>query len=1002
MIPNQTDFQPPAHTFQIPKAVRSEIARPNLIELLERDSDVKVIALVAPAGYGKTTVLAQYARATSLVVAWLTLEADAIDALHVAKGIAFALRRALSSEDAEPPQTLNAIKDEILDLLGNANKNVRIILDHAEHLGVESSTWLERLVNQLPEGHRIITSGYEFSLPGLARLIARGEADIIELKQLAFTVVESTSYLEARGFSGDTEQTHNALEGWPAGIGLISANLVSQIDSDDLIGEVFNALPEMLRSCLPEAAALEIWDETAANSYRIKLPEHWLEAVRKSGLPMTPLGNHQYRPHSVLRKILLKELAKRPERFAILLRQAAVEAEMRGDVVRAISDYRVSGSLPDALRLAQQMVTMYEERFELSMSRQVLEQFKVEQLSVELTASLGWAWAEGGDLEQAEGLLVPLHVLHPDHPWVCYCLSTVRVIQSQIHELIVLVDHGLSLNPIEPWRGRLLRMKGSILLSLEQLEEARRITSLGIDEMERAADLVNLAKNLALFADICLSNDSLDEAEPPLIRAIEIFEYFDIPIRATIAYRQLASVFFKQGKWNESFAAIEKAEAILSREVNKKALSQKMYLYDFKGDLFFYTQTYSSALDSYNKSLRAARSLGHGYCEAMALFQIYDAHVNNNELQQAHEALEAANRIPHKQGPQVEPAHLFFNGLASFRNGMFAQANELFNRYLKFASTPLRKFRTRLYLAEIARIQGMLTKDMFETILANAQGIVLENIIRVDQRELASLYREFSQQGWYLGGNQAIENLAIGTNFTDKKAILEIQTFGKGSAKVNGVSIKFPFSKTIEILIWLAMNGPASREFVVDAVWDGSREQKDAEYARVSLRKLRVALSEINNDGFNPLPYFEGQYRLSSEFQIRLDCTRFESLALSQNTNDLKEALALMTQPFLYGVNSEWVEAYRTKLNEQALLTALKLGKLIAVTEPRQKIAAYRRAIEIDPLCEDAHIALIETHQKAGEDLAAKIAYRNYAQMLMDEFGFEPDPDIQKRLNILK
>jgi LuxR family transcriptional regulator, maltose regulon positive regulatory protein len=71
--------QPFPRTRAIPKELTTEIARPRLLVLLEQAKDLKLIALIAPTGYGKTTLLAQYARGLSRRVLWLDLLEDAAD-----------------------------------------------------------------------------------------------------------------------------------------------------------------------------------------------------------------------------------------------------------------------------------------------------------------------------------------------------------------------------------------------------------------------------------------------------------------------------------------------------------------------------------------------------------------------------------------------------------------------------------------------------------------------------------------------------------------------------------------------------------------------------------------------------------------------------------------------------------------------------------------------------------------------------------------------------------
>lgn len=998
-LQNRISFQPNSHAFQIPRAVRFEIARPHLIEFIERESESKLIALVAPAGYGKTTILAQYARATSYQVMWLTLGSEAADITFLAKNVQVALHNSQNLKIINNPEiyeSIASITDKIQRILGNADKSIRLIFDHVEHLSPESGAWLEHLIRQMPEGHQVIISGYEFSLPRLANMISRGEASVIELKQLTFTLDETAAYLEARGFDGSVEQAYKALEGWPAGVGLIAANLVTQALPDDLISEVFKAIPERIRQTLPEACILDIWQEETATQAALELPADWLDVVRRSGLPITPLGHRAYRPHSVLQNFLHKLLANRPERYSFLLSWAATQAESRGDVLTALNNYRAAGLLAEALRVAEKLVTFYEDRLELTMSYRILEKFDLKDLPVHLAASYGFALGEIGRLEQADRLLTRLHLENPDHPHVCFCLAVFRGIQGFNQEVLTLAEQGLAQNPSEPWLGRLLRLKATKLSWFGQTQLALEIIKEAIHTTEEQNDMINLGKNSLVYADMCYRNNDFKNAKISVEKSVQIFEFLQIPMQANLAYQMLGSIFFKQEKLEKAFENVAKAESILSKEDYSFDFAQRSRLYDLKGDIHFWAHQYIESLSCYQKALLNAQELGDFFIQATIQFQIFDVLQKLQRFDEAHLELQKANRIPLQQNGGVEPIARFFNGLYEFTQAHYDEAKLLFMGYFSSNISGLRRLRAQLYLSEIARIQGDLEFTHFQKILEYAQEFSIADALHLDQQELAGLYTEFHQRGWQIEGlqvandNQKLEVCHFGTQFK-----LEILSFGKGIAKINGLNVKFPFAKTIEILVWLALNGPASREFVVDAVWDGSRDQKDAEYARVSLRKLRMALIDVVGDVFNPLPYKDGQYKLASEFVLTLDCKTLESLSLSQDIDELKLALELIRQPFLQGITSEWVEEYRTKLNETALLVSLNLGALLK-SQPLESIKVYRRALEIDPLCEDAHLALIKAFESTGDFVAAKRSYQKYAQMLSEEMGLEPNRELQQ------
>ncbi|NJK45517.1 MAG: hypothetical protein HC933_15690 [Pleurocapsa sp. SU_196_0] len=63
----------------VPRPTRTELPRQRLIERIEAAADAKIIALIAPSGFGKSTVLAQYLRASSRPTVWIHVQPDDAD-----------------------------------------------------------------------------------------------------------------------------------------------------------------------------------------------------------------------------------------------------------------------------------------------------------------------------------------------------------------------------------------------------------------------------------------------------------------------------------------------------------------------------------------------------------------------------------------------------------------------------------------------------------------------------------------------------------------------------------------------------------------------------------------------------------------------------------------------------------------------------------------------------------------------------------------------------------
>jgi len=135
----------------IPRPLRSEVRRTSVLEHLAELRDYSLVALLAPSGYGKTTVLAQYARETDRPVAWIRLDEEATDVHHVTTLLVGALCRASEALDHVLGGT-HRPEDPALDarvLAGHLNateEHVLIVLDQAGLSARTGGRWIVRLI----------------------------------------------------------------------------------------------------------------------------------------------------------------------------------------------------------------------------------------------------------------------------------------------------------------------------------------------------------------------------------------------------------------------------------------------------------------------------------------------------------------------------------------------------------------------------------------------------------------------------------------------------------------------------------------------------------------------------------------------------------------------------------------------------------------------------------------------------------------------------------------
>ncbi|PTA67545.1 hypothetical protein [Deinococcus arcticus] len=388
----------------VPRAARFERPRTGLLLQLSDTVDVPLIVLAAPAGYGKTTLLAQYARATPRRVAWCRASAQEGPATLSAR-LASGLPELSALHSPDPRTPPGALAEGLAAGLDALNEGVDLIVDNVDD--DPQRAWLADLADRLEEGHRLLLSTYSTAGLRLARRLAEGRALVLDATDLAFSPEESAAYLSERGSAvAAPELAH--LGGWPAGLALSAHGVARHASADDLVHDALGTLPPPVRAHLCALAPLEVWTEAGAAALAPELSAGWLQAVQRAGLPVTPLGGGAYRPHRLLTGALNTELGRDPARARGARRAAAEQTEARGDAEQAAALYLDAGAPAEALRLAQTLVPLYRDRGEHRLTRALLERFAPDQLNPALRERLAWAQIETGAAPSGEATLEAL------------------------------------------------------------------------------------------------------------------------------------------------------------------------------------------------------------------------------------------------------------------------------------------------------------------------------------------------------------------------------------------------------------------------------------------------------------------------------------------------------------------------------------------------------------------------------------------------------------------
>jgi LuxR family transcriptional regulator, maltose regulon positive regulatory protein len=207
---------------------RDEVPRSRTIRSLAEARDTRVISIVAPPGYGKTTLLAQWARSQQRPVAWLTIDPADNDVVSLFSYLSAAVERVAPLDQGvvakleSPGLPPYAIARLLLSALPESGADVLVVIDDAHHLTDYSVLdALGELVEKLPQGWQIAIAGR--TQPSLQVGRWRSESFLLEIgaDELVLDEHECEAMARRLGLELSTEQIRQLvqrLEGWPAGL----------------------------------------------------------------------------------------------------------------------------------------------------------------------------------------------------------------------------------------------------------------------------------------------------------------------------------------------------------------------------------------------------------------------------------------------------------------------------------------------------------------------------------------------------------------------------------------------------------------------------------------------------------------------------------------------------------------------------------------------------------------------------------------------------------------
>jgi LuxR family transcriptional regulator, maltose regulon positive regulatory protein len=549
------------------------VRRSLLIERLARGDARPVVLVVAPAGYGKTTLLSQWAERSSQAFAWVSLDERDNDPRVLLTYVA----EALDAVEPIPQQVFDAlaspgssVPDCVVAALGFAlsamTSPVVLVLDDV-HVLYEHECWaaLSVLADHVPGGSRLVLAGRDTLPLRIARLRAACSSDaasrIVEIGpgDLALCQEEASSLLRNAGVpvdEGEVAELYRRTEGWPAGLYLAALGLggggqvattAGSFGGDDrLVSEYMESeflarLTPRQRRLLTRTAVLDrmcgplceaVLEQPGAAATLAHLAQSNLLLVRLDR------QGEWYRHHELFRDMLLAELRRLEPDLIPVLRRRAADWCVRNGLPEEALEYSMAADDTDA---AAGLVTEWG-----------MGTYRQGRLAT-VDRWLRWLKDQGG----AAG--------HPAQAAMAGLLSALTGRAAEAERWAEVADHwqyGPASAPedaaAEAWAAllrALLCQHGVKQMSADADEAARRFAAQGIPEP--AATLMQGVARLL--------SGALDSGDTFLAEASGVAEVTGAPDIAVVALCERAPAAMARGDWGRAQDLAERARTIVSR-----------------------------------------------------------------------------------------------------------------------------------------------------------------------------------------------------------------------------------------------------------------------------------------------------------------------------------------------------------------------------------------------------------------------------------------------------
>jgi LuxR family maltose regulon positive regulatory protein len=1034
------------HAVTPPAFDQTKLNRERLVDIIHANIPRKLIVIATPAGYGKTTLLANFSDQTELPVCWVRLTEADRDVMRFANVLAVSLqrrfRRLVGKFDLErlsdsSPQALARSFADIID--ANVSETFVITLDDVHIINRSRATmaFVDAFLEVLPEQVTILAAGREVLEVSLARLMAEGGLAGLGPQDLALTRPELAELAEIQtGFELSSQDANRLLEetrGWITGVvlsGKLTGGGLSALVQDPrpmvyeyLASVVLNRQPDDLRRFMLDSSVFPVMTAEGCD-YVLKQDQsiRFLRRLVRGGMFVTATDEtpRTYEYHPQFRQFLL-ELLKSADRkrYKRYLSRAASYLADHGSPEHAVDLYSEAGAYARAAALAEKRA----EEMHLSGRWMTLESWaqrfeETKAVAPKVFLYLTASYTEQGNLEAAESSLQrSQEMLKPGatksiQAYAEILRGHIAYRRGQYDDVLEAADSAERLLGL---RGSRQRKSNCYRLRALATLEKGDLTSAEV-YAEKAFELLYQSdiKSAQAYALVDLSNIQLDlgkaaKAHATSLKAHEILLEVGGPIKLAVSFNNLAYDAHLQGRYEEALKLYNEGLKFARQAASPAREANILFS---QADLFSDLDLALQAAELYGQGLNIAARLDNLSLTRYGCIQTSILHRRRGGSVLAHEWLGRAMELE-KKSDAPPTVTIQLSALEAMAKPQ--QARNTLSRLLKNEKSLDASERTLAlyFVARAALAAGDLddAQDIFEQTLDWSGGNGTEQFV-AGELAFDSDFREFTRLR--LGSHpilsvifRRIETMRGVAQFyqetpEDADATVQLALFALGEASVHCQEKRLSDLKPLarEVLFHLADHQRVERDILLETFWPQHPPGRQVANLHTTVYNLR---RELGRD----VILHEGPvYCLNPELPIEYDVIRFErasSIAEGLPPGDprkmfaLTEAINSYGGPFLSEFASEWVMERRRDLEMRYLdLLAQHAQEALVRDQPLRAVNTLRQALQIDPYRDDTNLYFLEALGRLGRRSEVVSHYQRYIRLLADELGLDPPEPVRE------